>query len=188
MAEVTDCRLRILFIPLWYPPKTGQTSVSGTFVREHVLASAQYDDVSVLVFRMHRDAKQGFLLNRYTDEGVEVIDVTVPASGSRLMRRIRWSRSVITALAAWGRPDVIHTQDEFSFGAGRLARIIGVPFVVSQHWTGFMRRVVPEAMAANFRKSFKRAALMISLPIRTPWAPKANAFKTSKPVRFPTIV
>jgi len=46
-AEQTgDRRLKILHIPAWYPSR--QNPVAGIFVREHVKATALYNDVVVL--------------------------------------------------------------------------------------------------------------------------------------------
>ncbi len=165
MASISaDRRLKILFIPYWYPPRENQDSVSGAFVREHVMAAALTDDVRVLAFRMEEDGYSPTARSFYVDEGVETLDVTVHSGGRSAFRSARlgslWIRHLAEALIRWGRPDLIHSQDMSSFYAAKVARIIGVPYVVSQHWTGFMRRALTPRQTVLFRRTLPEARLV----------------------------
>lgn len=166
MASIrSDRRLKILFIPYWYPPRENQNSVSGAFVREHVMASALTDDVRVLAFRMEEDGYSPTARSFYVDEGIEVLDVTVHSGKRSVFRSARlgalWIRYLAEALIRWGRPDLIHSQDMSSFYAARTAGILGVPHVVSQHWTGFMRRALTPRLTELFRRTLPGAKLVL---------------------------
>jgi glycosyltransferase involved in cell wall biosynthesis len=55
--------------------------------------------------------------------------------------------------AIWGTPDVIHAQEPASAFAALLLRLWGrIPYVVSEHWTGFGRRnlTLPNLMLARW--------------------------------------
>lgn len=157
--------MRILFIPYWYPPRENQDSVSGAFVREHVLAASRTDNVHVLAFRMEDDGYAPTASAFFVDEGVETLDVTVhsgtrsPYRTTRL--RLLWAWHLARAIIRWGRPDLIHSQDMSSFYAAKAARVLGVPHVISQHWTGFMRRALTPRQAALFGRTLPEATLVL---------------------------
>ncbi|NLP06185.1 glycosyltransferase family 4 protein [Candidatus Fermentibacteria bacterium] len=158
-------RLRVLFIPEWYPPREGQQTVSGAFVREHVLAASLHDDVSVLLFRTGERGKRAVRLEEYADSGVEIIDFTAFSPEARpprtLKRRLMWLWLLARAIGRWGRPDLIHCQDKSVFHAAPAARLLGVPYVMSSHWTGFMRRDVTPEEVQGFRRLVPGAALVL---------------------------
>lgn len=161
-----DRRLRVLFVPYWYPPRKGQDSVSGAFVREHVMAASLHDDVRVLAFRTKERSAGRYSMDSYVDEGVRTFDAAAPYDDSgilsKLNLKLNWLRSLLFSIRGWGRPDLIHCQDMSSFYAGRTARLMGIPYVVSTHWTGFMKHTVTPGMALNFRKSLGRARIVLA--------------------------
>jgi len=156
----------VLFVPCWYPPASGQKSVSGEFVREHVLADSAFDDVGVLAFRADEQGASALRVGMRVDSGVEVIDVTVPTTLPRPLRtacrRILWLYFVFRAIARWGRPDLLHCQDRSIFYAAPAARLLGIPYVVSNHWTGFLRRALNPEEVAGFRRLLPGAAVILS--------------------------
>jgi glycosyltransferase involved in cell wall biosynthesis len=165
-SRIGDMRLNVLFVPYWYPPRQGQRSVSGSFVREHVLAAAEHDDVHVLAFRADEPGADRILVERYFDGSVGVLDATIP-SGSRTpvgtaRRRLLWLFFLMRAIAAWGRPHLIHCQDRSVFYAAPSAKMLGIPYVVSNHWTGFLRRAVAPREADGFRRLLPGASRILS--------------------------
>lgn len=186
--------MRILFVPWWYPPRSGQREVSGVFVREHALAAATRDEVRVLAFRMSEGASGPTTAERYSDGPLEVMDVTVRSGSRSLLRTVRlrmlWALHLGRAVAAWGRPDVIHSQDHSSFYCAPSARLLRSRHVISHHWTGFQRRAVSPYLAGCFRRAFAAADLVLcsnfdarsdlggyGIACRCEWMP--NAFDTS---------
>jgi len=165
-SHFPDARLRVLFVPCWYPPREGQDSVSGAFVREHVMAASLHDDVRVLVFRTKDRSSGRYSMDSYFDEGVKTFDAAAPyddsSALSRLNLKLNWLRSFLCSIRGWRRPDLIHCQDMSSFYAGRTARLMGIPYVVSTHWTGFMKHIVTPGMVRNFRKSLGRARIVLA--------------------------
>ncbi len=166
-----NCRLKTLFVPFWYPPRNGQTTIDGTFVREHVMAVSRFEDVRVLAFRKTgKGSKPSFEL--YDDNGVETFDVSSPYHGRgllhRLGRRLLWVRSLRWALSGWGKPDLMHCQDMASFYGGASARFMGIPYVVSQHWTGFMKRNLTQYHLTCFKKSLANARIVLATSCKAP--------------------
>jgi glycosyltransferase involved in cell wall biosynthesis len=165
-SHFPDRRLRVLFVPYWYPPREGQDSVSGSFVREHVMAASLHDDVRVLAFRTKDRSSGRYSMDSYFDEGVKTFEAAAPyddsSALSRLNLKLNWLRSLLFSIRGWGRPDLIHCQDMSSFYAGRTARLMGIPYVVSTHWTGFMKHSVTPGMVRNFRKSLGRARIVLA--------------------------
>ena len=164
-------KLRVLFIPYWYPPRKGQNRVDGTFNREHALAAAIHDDVRVLVFR--RNSKVSTVkMQIYNDENVPTYDISYPWTGRSPIhfarRRLLWMKSLRTALRGWGRPDLFHFQDMSSFYGGVTAKLMGVPYVVSQHWTGFMKGLVKPCDLNRFHRSLKDAQLVLAASLEAP--------------------
>src|SRR5687767_10703515 len=111
-------RLKVLFVPAWYPPPGTQSRVSGTFCREHVHAAALRDDVAVLVFGSRDERGASLKMELYDDGGIptwygSVGRAPVPWT-NWLVFRVQLRRAIGKVAAEWGSPDVIHTQDHYA--------------------------------------------------------------------------
>ncbi|MCK5035682.1 MAG: glycosyltransferase [Candidatus Sabulitectum sp.] len=159
-------RLNILYVPFWYPPHEDQPVSTGAFIREHVISASVHDDIHVLLLRTEEKRNSKTLVKRYTSNGIDVIDITPPFTGSQfrntLFRRALWLRGLAMSIRKWGKPDLIHCQDMSSFYAGPSAKILGIPFVVSQHWSGFNARLVFKATREKCKVSFNRAKIILT--------------------------
>jgi glycosyltransferase involved in cell wall biosynthesis len=161
----SDRRLRVLYVPQWYPPKEGSNQVSGVFCREHVRAAAQFDDVAVLVYGMRPQRWPSLRWERVDDQGVPTFYASCGHSPmprtSMPFFRIQLRRAIQRAIREWGRPDVIHTQDAYAYYVIRGVQSLGIPFVISQHWTGFGHRQLTRQALRQFRWAFARAARVL---------------------------
>jgi glycosyltransferase involved in cell wall biosynthesis len=149
--------MRVLVLPKWYP--WPERPVFGLFCREHARAAALHHDVRVLAFtpqRMHG-------LYRIWEDHDEPLPTT------RLVYRRPFVRpaAMATQLAGmWDvvkrfKPDLIHAPVfEAGFPAVLLARRLGVPVVLTEHYTGFQRGLVTGYDLKLARYAFRHADLV----------------------------
>jgi len=182
-------RLRILFVPQWYP-KDGVKQVSGTFCREHVRAAALYDDTAVLVYISRPQKWPTLAWQRESDSGTPVFYASyghsfIPKT-TRPFFYIHLRRAIRRAIKEWGRPDVIHTQDRYAYYVIKAIQGLKIPSVISQHWGGFMRRELDDRDIRRYRWAFGQAARVLpankffdldysyyKLNAKTTWLPNA---------------
>jgi L-malate glycosyltransferase len=158
-------RLRILFVPQWYPSRIASQQVSGVFCREHVRAASRYDDVAVLVYTARRQRWPTLTWERADDQGIPTFYATyghspIPRTTSPFFH-IHLRRAIRRAIREWGRPDVIHTQDAYAFPVIEAAEALKTPFVISQHWSAFVNRELDRTAVCRFRSAFARAARVL---------------------------
>ena len=159
-------RVRVLFVPQWYPSKDDQNSVIGTFCREHVRSAALFDDVAVLVFTRRASYQPSLSWKMVDDCGIPTFYASygalpIPKTGLPLFY-LHFSRAIRRCLREWGPPDVIHTQDSYAYHVIRLTRRLRIPFVMSQHWTAFMERKLNSQMLRQFQWAFARSARVLA--------------------------
>lgn len=162
---MSEPRVRVLFIPQWYPRLSQGPSISGVFVKEHVRAAAKYDDIAVLSFEMTKQrwpfmslqaSHEGKIHTTYATTGRSFVPYTSPIIFRRQLRT-----AIEFVFDFWGYPDVIHTQDAYAEPVMHVTRDLGIPIVVSQHWTGFLRREVSEHQVIAWRKVFDTAVRIL---------------------------
>lgn len=202
-------RIRVLFVPQWYPSRNGQNQVTGTFCREHVRAAALHDDVAVLVFGSRSDRWPTLHWERVEDAGVPTFYATfglspVPKT-SRLFFYVHLLRAMRRVMREWGRPDLIHTQDAQAYYVMKALHRLRIPFVISQHWSGFMEQLLDRASVRRFRWAFDHAVRVLptnkfaetdyeryDLNPPTRWLPNVvdgDVFRPAeKPVREPYLL
>lgn len=164
MAE-SRSRLRILFIPQWYPGRDSSNQMTGTFCREHVRAAGLYDDVAVLAISSGVERWPAWQWERVDDRGVPTFYATFGRSPIPKTTRFFFAhhlrRAFLRVVEEWGWPDVIHTQDVYAYYAIKALRRFGQPFVISQHWSGFLERIITRGSLRKYRWAFSRAALVL---------------------------
>lgn len=157
--------VKVLFIPQWYPPTQGENRAVGSFCRDHVFASALRDHIAVLVFKLvprtmgrWPSLKMEFI----DDEGVPTWYAhggrsPIPGTSEPFFWLNLW-RAIRRVVNIWGKPDVIHTQDAWAYPVMKTSRLLGVPYVISQHSTAFLRRETLSPRKLNeFRWAFANA-------------------------------
>jgi len=166
VRQSTDRRVRVLFVPQWYPVLTEpQERRIGKFCQEHVRAAALYDDVAVLAFTSRLQRWPTLHWERVDDLGVPTFYATFghsPVPRTTLpFFYFHLKRALRRVIMQWGRPDVIHTQDSYAYYVIKAAQSFDVPFVISQHWTGFMERTVDRQAARRFQWAFSHATRVL---------------------------
>lgn len=158
-------RLKILFIPQWYPGRDPANQVCGTFCREHARAAALYDDVAVLVFTSRLQRWPTLHWERVEDCGVPTFYVTFGRSPipktTRVFFGFHLRRAFRRITDEWGLPDVIHTQDIQAYFVIKALRRFGIPFVISQHWSGFLERLIDRPSLRRYRWAFDQAVRVL---------------------------
>jgi glycosyltransferase involved in cell wall biosynthesis len=165
-AEQTgDRRLKILHIPAWYPSR--QNPVAGIFVREHVKATALYNDVVVLYSEgVDKGIRGLYQIEDNIEDGIRTL-------------RLRYRKSPIPRTSyfiyLWAmfgafrkllkegfRPDVIHAH-VYSAGvpAVLLGMRYGIPVVVTEVFSGFPRGLIRGLERLKAKFAFERAALVL---------------------------
>lgn len=161
----TAARLRILFIPQWYPAREGPNQVTGIFCREHARAASLYDDVAVLVLTSRLQRWPTLRWERVEDSGVPTFYATYGRSPipktTRLFLGYHLRRAFLRVCEEWGAPDVIHAQDGHAYFVIKALRRFGLPFVISQHWSGFLERIITRPLLRRYRWAFSQAVRVL---------------------------
>ena len=147
--------LDVLYVASWYPSK--EDPVRGTFVRAHARAAASVNSVTVLAASTTRSTS--------VDEGGEVEPpvrwVTAPALPG-LLRKLDFVlltvRLVVAGLgmARTRKPDVVHGNTyETALACGIVGRLLRVPVVVSEHYSGINTHTLTRARAMYARAGYR---------------------------------
>ncbi len=164
LEEARGKRLKILHIAGWYPSK--ENPVAGVFVREHVKATALYNDVVVLYSEgIDRKIHGFYKIDDNLEDGIRTL-------------RLRHRKSPIPKTSyfiyLWGmfatfrkllregwRPDVIHAH-VYSAGvpAVLISKRYGIPVVITEHSSEFPRRRITRINRLKAKFAFERASLV----------------------------
>ncbi|MFB0516675.1 MAG: glycosyltransferase [Candidatus Neomarinimicrobiota bacterium] len=106
-------RLKVLFLPSWYPSE--ENPIHGIFIQEHAKAAALYDDIVVLYVHEPQLARRAVLeFSDATEHGIRTIRIRYRRSWNPLITGIRyyWNilRGFIYLIRHRFRPDVIHAH------------------------------------------------------------------------------
>lgn len=169
-------RFKILFITSWYP--TEQEPVIGIFVREHALAVQRYDDVEVMHIAGIKEGIKGLWgMESEKDERLHLGIPTYRVSHRRSPIPKTsyfvhlWSlyRSFQALMAQGFRPDIIHAHVfTAGFPAILLGRLARLPVLISEHYSGFPRRLLSplDILIARFTFQHAAAVLPVSLALQ----------------------
>lgn len=155
--------MRVLITPAWYPDVA--RPYFGVFCREQARVAARSHDVVVLTWTYDARLRVPFRIEREVEDGFRTYRVRF--RGSRIAKlpgafKHAGIASAVAGLRLQGwRPDVIHAHE---YVAGEVAlllgRVLSCPVVVSEHYGGFARGVVPEHDRARAREVFERATIV----------------------------
>lgn len=159
-------RLKILFLPAWYPTKENQAA--GVFVKEHAQAVALYNDVTVLYDEGVGKHVNGLyeIVSDKTEDRIRTIRIRHKKSLVPKTSYFIYLWSIFKAFRklmreGW-RPDIIHAH---VYSAGVPAVILGkiykIPVVITEHWTGFPRRILRTFDILRARFAMNRAKILL---------------------------
>jgi glycosyltransferase involved in cell wall biosynthesis len=133
-------RKQILFLSAWYPSLAHPTL--GNFVQRHAEAVATFHDVSVLYLAGANDTADRIRVAHHQEKGVHTTVVYYNNRGLlRHFRRLWAFRVGLKTLEKRTSKqfDIIHHNVLWPDGWQALwaARRWGIPFIVTEHWTGY---------------------------------------------------
>ena len=177
-------RLKVLIVASWYP--NVDHAASGAFIRDQVLALAEFVDVAVLYTREAPVELEPVVTY---EEGIPVVraQLGMPRPTRAILGRVRAvaknlhnklvryprvglaSYELLTS--TWGSPDILHVQALWPAAliARQVARRYGVPYVVTEHSEEYLaqseRRLVktPGVLRLILRPLAGRAARTIAV-------------------------
>ncbi len=162
--ETRGRRLKILHIPAWYPSK--ENPVAGIFVREHVKATALYNDVVVLYSEgADREIRGLYQIEDNIEDGIRTLRLRhkkspIPKT-SYFIYLWAMFRAFAKLLREGFRPEVIHAH-VYSAGvpAVLLGMRYGIPVVITEQSTAFPRGLVRGLERVKAKFAFGRAAVV----------------------------
>ena len=143
-------RKKILWLCSWYPSKL--MPFNGDFIQRHAEAVSLYDDIRVI--HVVRDVKGLITKNVLTEESErnglseKIIYYYTPSFRillfdkywSELKYRKLYKQAVVDFIKKSGKPELAHVH--IGIKAGTIALWLkkekGVPYIISEHWSGFL--------------------------------------------------
>lgn len=128
-------RHKILFISSWFPNKLQPQN--GNFVQRHAEAVATVHDVEILHAVGDDYQKEKFLFDDKVINGIRTLIVYYKNSANPARNFIRRLKAYKEGFSKLTKPDLVHANvmhNNMLF-AVRLKRKLGIPYVVSEHWT-----------------------------------------------------
>jgi len=139
--ESSGKRLKILHIAGWYPSK--RNPVAGIFVREHVKATALYNDVVVFCSEgISTDARSLYEIEDNIENGIRTLRACYRKSPipktTYLILLVGMFRAFRKLIREGFRPDVIHAHVySAGFPAVLLGKLYKLPVIITEHITEF---------------------------------------------------
>ena len=166
--------MHVLIIPSWYA--NTYNPLSGVFFKEQAEALAKYGNkIGVIAIQeisikdIFKQKKLDFSNKHFTENGVYTYSLQYPAipklNGVRRKIKITlFVKLFEDYIKQHGLPDIIHLH---SFMAGELAIYIkekyNIPYIVTEHNTGFARNLVSEKDLVRAKKGFENSAYNIAV-------------------------
>ncbi|MFN4073655.1 MAG: glycosyltransferase [Thermus sp.] len=153
--------LHVLFLPSWYSSK--EQPSSGIFFKRQALALSRagvrvgliYPE---LVFSSGTDRRSSFLIDVSAQED-EIVEMRLTARVSRPLRPFAryWAARKLLAeyQRRFGAPHLVHAHG--ALWAGVIASFLPVPYVLTEHWSGYGERIVKPWQVPLIRRAFGRA-------------------------------
>ena len=169
--------MHILFIPSWYA--NNRFPILGSFFRDQALAVAGEGVQTGIIYPeflclygatgseliSHR-----FQIETVVDEDIPVMRVKgwqIPKL--RRLSREHWvfqaQRLLKKYIATYGKPDLIHAQcvHEAGIAADKIKAKLGIPFVITEHFSGYSRGILAPYRLDQARRVFLNANKIVSV-------------------------
>ncbi|MBN2380599.1 glycosyltransferase [candidate division WOR-3 bacterium] len=140
---------KVLFLPSFFP--TESEPLAGLFIKKHAMAAARYTDLFVLSVGFSADRKgKKYYLKVVKENGLNIARVRCKMTRPRmpklsyLIDLVRYFKGTMLGFKEirkrWGKPDIVHLN--VSWPAGLTALYLRVteriPYIVSEHWSGYV--------------------------------------------------
>lgn len=132
-------RYKILFISSWFPSKIEATN--GNFVQRHAEAVSLLHEVEILHAIGDKAQKKNYFFDDQIINGIRTLIVYYKNTNNPILNFYRRINSYKKGFAKMQNPDLVHAnilQKSMLF-AVYLKWKFKVPFVVTEHWSGFLK-------------------------------------------------
>lgn len=131
-------RHKILFISSWFPNKLEPTN--GNFVQRHAEAVALMHDVEILHAIGDPDQKESYLFDEKIINNIRTVIFYYQQTRNSGVNFFRRMMAYKKGFSKMKRPDLVHANvlHNNMFFAVYLKRRYKIPFVVTEHWSGFL--------------------------------------------------
>lgn len=166
---------KALWLVSWYPSRVDE--FNGDFIQRHARAAAIYCNVDVIYVVKSEKRLTNSPVEKYGNLNEQIIYYYSPATGIRLLDRflsqLKYKRIYRQAVQEYiklnGKPDIVHVHIAMKAGLTALwiKRKWGVPFVVTENWTGYYKQSVPSVYEQNWylqkmnKKVLKEAGMFL---------------------------
>ena len=131
-------RYKIIFISSWFPNKLEPTN--GNFVQRHAEAVSLKNDVEILHCIGDSAQNEKFIFDDQIINGVRTLVIYYKNTKNPLLNFIRRMTAYKKGFAMMQKPDLVHAnvmQQSMLF-AVYLKKMQKIPFVITEHWSGFL--------------------------------------------------
>lgn len=130
--------MKILFISSWLPNKLESTN--GNFVKRHAESVALLHEVEILHAIGDPSQKEKFIFDDQHINGIRTLVVYYRNSSNPALNFMRRMKAYFKGFRMMQKPDLVHAnilQKSMMF-AVFLKKKYQIPFVISEHWSGFL--------------------------------------------------
>jgi glycosyltransferase involved in cell wall biosynthesis len=177
MKQFQEKKIKVLFLASWYPTK--ENPVEGIFIRRHAEAVSRFCDVGVLY--IHPAAQRQETVVGYSRED-RITTVRVYPRSPRFSNKVSFYlhfflnmyRGMKGVRKAFGRPDIVHVNVTLPMGipAVFLNLVYNIPYIVTEHFTGFSCQAKMVFTALQVKLVLKRATAICPVSARLEQAMK----------------
>lgn len=132
-------RYKILFISSWFPNRFEPTN--GNFVQRHAEAVSRLHDVEILHAIGDSTQKETYLFDDQIINGIKTLIVYYRNSKNPILNFIRRMKAYQQGFLRLQKPDLVHANvlHNSMLFAVYLKRKFKTPFVITEHWSGFLK-------------------------------------------------
>ncbi|MDG2194302.1 MAG: glycosyltransferase family 4 protein [Polaribacter sp.] len=140
-------KLHILFLCGWYPSKVLPTN--GDFIQRHAEAVALKHNVTVIHIISDKSATQKIQIDTKNSNHLTTHIAYIKPSTNPIIKGFRFYNAYRQLLKKIGSVDHVHVNTLFPFGifALHLKWFKKIPFIISEHWTGYQK---PQSQDISF--------------------------------------
>ena len=139
MFVYKSMRYKILFISSWYPNKLEPTN--GNFVQRHAEAVSTLHEVEVLHAIGDPAQQEKFIFDDKIIKSLRTLIVYYKQTQNPVLNFVRRMQAYKKGFSKLNKPDLVHAnvlQNNMIF-AVYLKNKYKIPFVVTEHWSGFLQ-------------------------------------------------
>ncbi|MDO5614677.1 MAG: glycosyltransferase, partial [Cruoricaptor ignavus] len=176
-------RYKILFISSWFPTRLDSTN--GNFVQRHAEAVAAFHDVEILHSIGDSGLQKTYEIDDKIINGVRTVVVYYKNTRFSFFNFFRRMKAYKKGFVLLQKPDLTHGNilKNNMFFALYLKLKYGIPFVISEHWSGFRRENHNFGFLEKYKVKFISRFASRIFPVSSDLKNGLNTLGISKPMQ-----